>query len=76
MDDEIINSWCFNSVEFFDSTTSVAIIILDEDLESFSSLRSQQDVRVLKGVFDWRALEECIFYFLNIFIPIFIFLNH
>ena len=42
MDDEINYSWCFNDVECFDSTPSVAIIILDKDLESFSSLRSQQ----------------------------------
>ena len=42
MDDEIIHSWCFHDVECFDSTPSTAIIILDEDLESFSSLRSQQ----------------------------------
>ena len=43
MDDEIIYSWCFHDVECFDSTPSAAIIILDKDLESFSSLRSQQD---------------------------------
>ena len=42
MDDEIIYSWCFNDVKCFDSTPSAAIIILDKDLESFSSLRSQQ----------------------------------
>ena len=42
IDDEIIYSWGFNSVECFDSTPSAIIIILDEDLESFSSLRSQQ----------------------------------
>ena len=42
MDDEIIYSWCFNSVECFDSTPSAAIIVLDEDLESFLSLRSKQ----------------------------------
>ena len=41
MDDEIIYSWCFHDVECFDSTPSAAIIILDKDLESFSSLRSQ-----------------------------------
>ena len=41
MDDEIIHSWCFHNVECFDSTPSAAIIILDKDLESFSSLRSQ-----------------------------------
>ena len=41
MDDEIIYSWGFNDVECFDSTPSAAIIILDKDLESFSSLRSQ-----------------------------------
>ena len=44
MDDEIIYSWCFNDVECFDSTPSAAIIILGKYLESFSSLRSQQDV--------------------------------
>ena len=43
MDDEIIYSWCFHDVECFDSTPFAAIIILDKDLESFSSLRSQQD---------------------------------
>ena len=43
MDDEIIYSWCFNDVECFDSTPSAAIIILDKDLESFSSLRSQHN---------------------------------
>ena len=42
MDDEIIQSWCFHDVECFDSTPSAAIIILDKDLESSSSLRSQQ----------------------------------
>ena len=42
MDDEIIHSWCFQDVEYFDSTPSAAIIILDKALESFSSLRSQQ----------------------------------
>ena len=42
MDDDIIYSWCFNSVECFDSTSSVAIIVLVENLESFSSLRSQK----------------------------------
>ena len=42
MDDEIIYSWCFNDVECFDSTPSAAIIILDKDLESFLSFRSQQ----------------------------------
>ena len=42
MDDEIIYSWCFHDVECFDSTPSAAIIILDKDLESFSSLISQQ----------------------------------
>ena len=50
MDDEIIHSWCFHDVECFDSTPSAAIIILDKDLESFSSLRSQQHPR--------RASEE------------------
>ena len=42
INDEIIYSWCFNSVECFDSTPSAAIIILYEDLESFSSLTSHQ----------------------------------
>ena len=42
MDDKIIHSWCFHDVECFDSTPSAAIIILDKYLESFSSLRSQQ----------------------------------
>ena len=37
MDDETIYSWCFKSVESFDSTPFSAIIILDDDLESFSS---------------------------------------
>ena len=46
MDDEIIYSWCFHDVECFDSTPSAAIIILDKDLESFSSLRSQQLVGI------------------------------
>ena len=44
MDDEIIHSWCFHDVECFDSTPSATIIILDKDLESFSSLRSQHDL--------------------------------
>ena len=39
MNDEIIYSWCFHDVECFDSTPSAAIIILDNDLESFSSLK-------------------------------------
>ena len=43
MDDEIIYSWCFNDVKCFDSTPSAAIIILDKDLESFSSLGSHQE---------------------------------
>ena len=42
MDDEIIHSWCFHDVECFDSTPSTTIIILDKDLESFSSLISHQ----------------------------------
>ena len=37
MDDEIINSSCFNVVECFDLTPSAAIMILDEDLESFQA---------------------------------------
>ena len=43
MDDEIIYSWCFNDVKFFDSTHSTVIIILDKDLKSFLSLRSQHN---------------------------------
>ena len=42
MDDEIIYSWCFSSVECFDSTPSAAIIVLVDKLESLWSLRSQQ----------------------------------
>ena len=42
MDDEIIYSWCFNSVECFDSTSSFAIIFLVKNLESFLSFRSQK----------------------------------
>ena len=48
IDDEIIYSWCFNFVKYFDSTPSSAIIILDEDLEGISSLRSQQERPQLK----------------------------
>ena len=33
MDDEIIYSWCFNSVEYFDSASSAAMIVLVEELE-------------------------------------------
>ena len=47
MDDEIIYSWCFNDVECFDSTPSATTIILDKDLESFSSLKSQQLLAVI-----------------------------
>ena len=32
MDDDIIYSWCFNSVECFDSTPSDAIIVLVKKL--------------------------------------------
>ena len=32
MDDEIIYSWCFSSVECFDSTSSAAIIVFVEKL--------------------------------------------
>ena len=42
MDDEIIYSWCFNSIECFDSTPSTTIIILVKNLKSLLSLRSQQ----------------------------------
>ena len=55
MDDEIIHSWCFHDVECFDSTPSAAIIILDKDLESFSSLRSQQKIHVIK----WKMHRKC-----------------
>ena len=34
MDDEIIYSWCFNSVECFDLTPSGAMIALVGNLES------------------------------------------
>ena len=47
MDDEIIYSWCFNDDECFDSTPSATTIILDKDLESFSSLKSQQLLAVV-----------------------------
>ena len=56
MDDEIIYSWCFNDVECFDSTPSAAIIILDKDLESFSSLRSQKNPHRIK-VFPRNSLK-------------------
>ena len=49
MDDEIIHSWRFHDVECFDSTPSAAIIILDKDLESFSSLRSQHHLSHARG---------------------------
>ena len=55
MDDEIIHSWCFHDVECFDSTPSAAIIILDKDLESFSSLRSQQNNDTCKN-----TVVECL----------------
>ena len=42
MDDEIIYSWSFNYVKYFDSTPSAATIVLVENLESLLSLRSQQ----------------------------------
>ena len=32
MDDDIIYSWCFNSVVCFDSTPSIAIIVLGRKL--------------------------------------------
>ena len=35
MDDDIIYSCCFNDVEYFDSTPSAAIIILDRFGELF-----------------------------------------
>ena len=50
MDDEIIHSWCFHDVECFDLTPSAAIIILDKDLESFSSLRSQHECDTCLGI--------------------------
>ena len=58
MDDEIIHSWCFHDVECFDSTPSAAIIILDKDLESFSSLRSQHEVGDTKEKFNGRGRER------------------
>ena len=39
MNDDIIYSWCFNSVECFDSTPSAAIIVLVENLESLLTKR-------------------------------------
>ena len=47
MDDGIINSWCFNYVECLDSTPFAAIIVMVENLESFLSLRSQQQNDIL-----------------------------
>ena len=47
MDDEIIYSWCFNSIKYFDLTSSVAIVILIKKLESLSSLRSQHEVLLI-----------------------------
>ena len=44
MDDEIIYSWCFNYVEYFDSIASAAIIVFVENLESLTILRSQQEL--------------------------------
>ena len=51
MDDEIIYSWCFNDVEYFDSTPSTAIIILDKDLESFSSMISQHYIYYIHYIY-------------------------
>ena len=62
MDDEIIHSWCFHDVECFDSTPSVAIIILDKNLESFSSLKSQHKVGQL-SLF-WERLTNT---YINVF---------
>ena len=67
MDYEIIYSWCFNSVKFFYSTSSNAIIVLVENLESLSSLRSQHDVNhncVVVASYDsgrrsWLAVVSC-----------------
>ena len=50
MDDEIIYSWCFNFVECFDLTSSAAIIVLVKNLESLSSLRSQQIVHHVSNI--------------------------
>ena len=59
MDDEIIYSWFFNSVECFDSTPSAVIIILDEDLESFSSFRSHQiDLQLMAHIKYQDTCEE------------------
>ena len=57
MDDEIIHYWCFLDVECFDSIPSAVIIILDKDLESFLSLRSQQMWPWSWGIGD-RYLEQ------------------
>ena len=45
MDDEVIYSWCFNSLKCFDLTSSIARIILVENSESLLSFRSQQYAR-------------------------------
>ena len=47
MDDEIIYSWYFNSVECFDSTSSTKINVLVEIMESLSSLRSHQNLTLI-----------------------------
>ena len=49
MDDEIIYSRCFNSVECFDSTPSVVIIVLVKNLESLSSMRCQHIGPYIEG---------------------------
>ena len=68
MDDEIIYYWCFNYVKCFDSTPSPAIIVLVDNLESFSSLRSQHSP--YKMVVDFNSSspidqEYCSAYFLG-----------
>ena len=64
MDDEIIYSWCFNTVESSDSTPSTATIVLVEILESLSSLRSQQYLQRNECPFELlekkRVLNECL----------------
>ena len=55
MDDKIISLWCFNFFKYFDSTSSAAIIVLAENLESLSSLISQQEVGILASFPDTSA---------------------
>ena len=41
IDDKIIYSWCFNFVEYFDSTSFATIDVLVKTVESLSNFRSQ-----------------------------------